>query len=108
MLLLTNLINHPHFAHSYQIFYRNFGRKVRGDGYHRNLQHRYVFAGIVVPIIMGGFFAYSVVNGSTRMLGFAANMLGFFVGWHYVKQGYGILMVDSVLKRLFFTNLEKK
>jgi hypothetical protein len=108
MLLLANLITHPHFAHSYQIFYRHFGRKVRGHGYHRNLQYRYIFAGIVVPIIMGGFFAYSVANGSARMLGYAANMLGFFVGWHYVKQGYGILMVDSVLKRLFFSDLDKK
>ena len=23
----------------------------------------------------------------------------FFVGWHYVKQGYGMLMVDAALKR---------
>jgi hypothetical protein len=108
MLLLTNLINHPHFAHSYQIFYRNFRKKVCGDGYDRNLQYRYVFAGIVVPIIMAGFFAYSVGTQSARMLGYAANVLSFFVGWHYVKQGYGILMVDSVLKRLFFKNHEKK
>src|SRR4249919_1657335 len=27
-LLLANVINNPHFAHSYQIFYRGFGAKL--------------------------------------------------------------------------------
>ena len=29
------------------------------------------------------------------------------VGWHYVKQGYGILIVDSVQKRLMFSGRAK-
>ena len=108
MLLLANVINHPHFAHSYQIFYRNFGRKVRGDGYGRDLQLRYVFAGIVVPLLMGAFFLYGAGTGNTRLLGYASNAMAFFVGWHYVKQGYGMLMVDAVLKRQFFSDKDKK
>lgn len=32
----------------------------------------------------------------------------FFTGWHYVKQGYGMLMVSSVLKRSFYNEAEKK
>jgi hypothetical protein len=31
----------------------------------------------------------------------------FFVGWHYVKQGYGMLMLDAVLKKRFFESREK-
>ncbi|TIN30285.1 MAG: hypothetical protein E5Y31_08165 [Mesorhizobium sp.] len=106
--LLSHLINQPHFAHSYQIFYRNFARKVRGDGYDRNLQIRYIFAGIAVPLIMVAFFAYGSVTGNARLLGYATNAMGFFVGWHYVKQGYGMLMVDAVLKRKFFKDQDKK
>ncbi|MER9584878.1 hypothetical protein [Mesorhizobium sp. M0276] len=106
--LLSHLINQPHFAHSYQIFYRNYARKVRGEGYDRNLQLRYIFAGIVVPLIMGAFFAYGSVTGNARLLGYATNAMGFFVGWHYVKQGYGMLMVDAVLKRKFFSDQDKK
>jgi hypothetical protein len=106
--LLSHLINQPHFAHSYQIFYRNFARKVRGDGYDRNLQIRYIIAGIAVPLIMGAFFAYGSVTGNARLLGYAINAMGFFVGWHYVKQGYGMLMVDAVLKRKFFKDQDKK
>ncbi|MEI9422068.1 hypothetical protein O7A70_12905 [Mesorhizobium sp. Cs1299R1N1] len=108
MLFLAYLINYPHFAHSYQLFYRNFGRKLRGDGYDRNLQIRYVVAGIVVPLLMGAFFAYGSITANARLLGNATNAMFFFVGWHYVKQGYGMLMMDAVLKRRFFTDPDKK
>jgi len=108
MFFLAYVLNYPHFAHSYQIFYRNFGRKVRGQGYDRGLQVRYILAGIVVPLLMGAFFAYGAIAANARLLGNAANAMFFFVGWHYVKQGYGMLMVDAVLKRRFFTDLDKK
>ncbi|OBQ62621.1 hypothetical protein [Mesorhizobium erdmanii] len=108
MLLLSHVINQPHFGHSYQIFYRNFARKVRGDGYSRSLQLRYIIAGIVVPVAMAAFFAYGALTGNVRLLGNATNAMGFFVGWHYVKQGYGMLMVDAVLKRKFFSDQDKK
>ncbi|MEW6633328.1 MAG: hypothetical protein AB1440_20860 [Pseudomonadota bacterium] len=108
MVFVAYLVNYPHFAHSYQIFYRNFARKVSGDGYDRSLQLRYIFAGIVVPLIMGAFFVYGAATSNTHLLGFAANAMFFFVGWHYVKQGYGMLMVDAVLKRKFFDERDKK
>ncbi len=108
MVFVAYVVNYPHFAHSYQLFYRNFGRKVTGDGYDRSLQLRYIFAGIVVPLLMAGFFAYGAAAANTRLLGYATNAMFFFVGWHYVKQGYGMLMVDAVLKRKFFDDRDKK
>ncbi|TIW35941.1 MAG: hypothetical protein E5V62_08945 [Mesorhizobium sp.] len=108
MVFVAYLVNYPHFAHSYQIFYRNFGRKVSGDGYDKGLQIRYIFAGIAVPLIMSAFFAYGAATANTRLLGYATNAMFFFVGWHYVKQGYGMLMVDAVLKRKFFDDRDKK
>ena len=30
MLVIANFVNHPHFAHSYQVFYRHFGDKICG------------------------------------------------------------------------------
>ncbi|TIV63175.1 MAG: hypothetical protein E5V89_31900, partial [Mesorhizobium sp.] len=47
-------------------------------------------------------------TANTRLLGYAANAMFFFVGWHYVKQGYGMLMVDAVLKRKFFDDRDKR
>jgi len=108
MLLLTNVINHPHFAHSYQLFYRNFRNKAFSQGYNPILRARYIFAGIAVPALLALFLGASVLKGDAQLLGYAGNLMVFFVGWHYVKQGYGMLMVDAALKRQFFTREDKK
>ena len=108
MVLLSFAINYPHFAHSYQIFYRQFGRKAFGHDYSPMLRARYLFAGVIVPAALALFFTISVMRGDDRMLAYGANLMFLLVGWHYVKQGYGILMVDAVLKRQFFTDAEKR
>ncbi len=105
-LFLTTFINHPHFAHSYHIFYRDFFAKLGNDDF--ALKNRFIFAGAVVPVIMVLFFIYCILSANLNLLGFAGNAMAFFVGWHYVKQGYGMLMVSSVLKRSFYNNNEKK
>ncbi len=105
---LANLINHPHFAHSYQIFYQNYWQKISHQHPSNGLRVRYIFAGLVVPMALGVFFATCVQMNDAVMLSYGANIMLFFVGWHYVKQGYGMLIVDSVLKRKFFSDSEKK
>jgi hypothetical protein len=108
MLIVAHLVNHPHFAASYQIFYRGFTRKAFSADLGRVMQARYFFAGIVAPVLLVGFCAYAVLRGDARLLGFGGNIMALFVGWHYVKQGYGMLMVDAVLKRKFFKDPDKK
>ena len=105
-LVLANLVNHPHFAHSYQIFYGGFRQKV--TSYPAELRRLYLLCGVVVPIVLAGLLALPVVMNRPDLLGLAVNVMGFFVGWHYVKQGYGMAMLDAVLKRSFFNDAEKK
>ena len=105
--VLMLVINQPHFAHSYQMFYRNFREKAFGASYARALRLRYILAGLVVPAALIAFLAGTALSGSARMLGYGANLMFFLVGWHYVKQGYGILIVDSVQKRLMFSERAK-
>ena len=107
MWMLADVLNHPHFAASYQIFYRNFPQKVLGTGLKRAMRIRYVVAGIVVPAALLAFFALSFAAGDRHMLGYAGNAMLFLVGWHYTKQGYGMLMVDAVYRRRFFDEREK-
>jgi len=108
MLLLANLINHPHFAHSYQIMYRGFRARLTDPALPAELRRDAWIAGVVVPggllLLLGG----AIAAGEIRALGLAGNLLAFLVGWHYVKQGYGILMLDAALKRRFFTEGEKR
>ena len=107
MWMLADVLNHPHFAASYQIFYRNFPEKVFGTRLKRAMRVRYLVAGIVVPAALLAFFTVSFAAGNPHMLGFAGNAMLFLVGWHYTKQGYGMLMVDAVYKRRFFNEREK-
>lgn len=107
-LFLSNLINHPHFAHSYQIFYSNFREKIGSLKYERSLRSRYFFVGIFLPpLIIGGLLCLLFLE-LPRVFGLAANTMFFFVGWHYVKQGYGMAMLDAALKKKFFNSMEKK
>jgi len=108
MLWLTNLVNHPHFAYSYQIFYRDFRNKLFGTSFTPVLRIRYAVAGIAVPLILIIFFGVSIGLGDLKLVASSALLMGFLVGWHYVKQGYGMLMLDAVFHKRFFTLIEKK
>ena len=105
--VLMTVINQPHFAHSYQIFYRNFREKAFGPERPRGLRLRYIIAGLIVPVALIVFLAGTAISGNVRLLALGANLMFFLVGWHYVKQGYGILIVDSVQKRLMFSERAK-
>jgi hypothetical protein len=105
--ILMTVINQPHFAHSYQMFYRNYREKAFGASYAPGLRVRYIIAGLVVPVALIAFLAGTALSGNVRVLTYAANFMFFLVGWHYVKQGYGILIVDSVQKRLMFSDRAK-
>ena len=105
--VLMTAINQPHFAHSYQMFYRNFRTKAFGAPYARGLRLRYIIAGLIVPTVLIGFLGGAALSGSVRVLAYGANLMFFLVGWHYVKQGYGILIVDSVQKRMMFPDRAK-
>jgi hypothetical protein len=108
MLLVANLVNHPHFAHSYQIFYRGYRAKAFTPALGRGMQARYLFAGLIAPLLLAGFLGYGAVAADTRLLGYGGNLMALAVGWHYAKQGYGMLMVDAALKRRFFDERTKK
>ena len=106
MLFLSHFVNHPHFAHSYQLFYKDF--RTRAFSPDSVLAARYRFAGIMVPAVLATFFAVALAEGSTPLLGLAANVMFFTVGWHYAKQGYGILMLDAGRKGLRFGTPERR
>jgi hypothetical protein len=52
------------------------------------------------------FGAY--VAGNVRLLGYAANVMAFTVGWHYMKQGYGVIAVLSAIGRIYYSEIEKR
>ena len=104
MTVLAHLVNHPHFAHSYQIFY---GRRsdVMSGAWGRQLAWRWWWAGVLAPLgLLGwlGFAALRAVAGDTLWIAISINLMGALVGWHYVKQGFGMVMTDAALKRTYW------
>ncbi len=109
-------INYPHFAFSYQIAYRRFGR-CTDTSLPRTVRWRYLFALIGFPVMFVAYAAYALTTssvaadgspGGRMLLGFLVNLMFLTVGWHYCKQCFGILMVMSALKGIYFTRWERR
>ena len=63
MVIVAYLVNYPHFAHSYQLFYRNFGRKVTGTATTGACSSATSSRALWCRWLMAGFFAYGAAGG---------------------------------------------
>lgn len=105
MMILANFINHPHFASSYVMFFGSWGVMRRANA-PASLLAGWWIAGVVVPVLLGGVLllsAHAWLQGDTFWMGLCVNLMGALVGWHYVKQGFGMAMTDAALKRSFWS-----
>ena len=107
-LVLANVLNFPHFANSYQLLYSGIRMRILGSESTRKVRLRYIWAGFVAPALIGGFLFGACLLGDVRLLGYSANAMAFFVGWHYVKQGYGVIAVLSAIRRIVYSDTEKR
>lgn len=101
-------VNFPHFAYSYLLFYPGFKERLTGTETTLASKIRLTIAGIVVPLIMLVFFIKAFHAQDQKYLGWAVMAMVFTVGWHYVKQGYGVLITLSLYKSVFYNNWEKR
>lgn len=102
------VINNPHFAVTYLLFYKDARRRALGGALPPMQRARYVFAGVVVPLALLAWAGFALSRGSARSMGFMIELMFFLVGWHYVKQGFGILTVFSARRGFRFDPLERK
>ena len=104
---LDYVANFPHFAYSYQLMYQDFPKKIAGliDPV---LRYRYILAGILVPVAMIAFFVWGYWQNSTVLIKHAVNVMLLTAGWHYAKQGFGILIVTSVYRKIFYSAWERR
>lgn len=105
---LSNVLNFPHFANSYQLLYTGIAGRIFGHDSPTKVRLRYVWAGFVAPVLIGGFMFTAYYLGNPRLLGYAANAMAFTTGWHYIKQGYGVIAVLSAIRRIYYSEIEKR
>jgi hypothetical protein len=104
----ASLINDPHFSVTYLLFYRDARARAFGEAYAPRQRLRYWFAGLLVPLVLAGWATAAVAWGSAPALGALIQVMFVLVGWHYVKQGFGVLMVLSARRGVSWTPLERR
>jgi len=101
------LINDPHFAVTYFLFYKDGRARAFGSVFDRAQRARYLVAGLVVPLLMLVWAATALATKSAAALGYLIQAMFFLVGWHYVKQGFGVLAVLGARRGVRFTPRER-
>ena len=102
------VINDPHFAVTYLLFYRDVKNRALGASYEPAQRVRYLVAGVVVPVVLAAWGIAGLASGSAHVLGWLFESMFLLVGWHYVKQGFGVLTVLSARRGVRFSPLERK
>ena len=105
---LATVINDPHFAVTYLLFYRDARRRAFGGELSRVQRLRYLAAGVIVPIALAGWAAAALITRSAEIMGSMIQLMFLLVGWHYVKQGFGVLSVLSARRGVSFSLRERR
>jgi hypothetical protein len=108
MFHAAHLINDPHFSVTYLLFYKDARRRAFGAAFSTTQRVRYLIAGLIVPVLLGGWLLWALDTGSARQLGLAIQLMFLLVGWHYVKQGFGVLSVLSARRGVQYSTFERR
>jgi hypothetical protein len=101
------VVNDPHFAVTYVLFYRDFVGRAFGGAFGSGLRVRYVVAGIAVPFGLAAWAVAALATKSAVALGLLIQLMFFLVGWHYVKQGFGVMVVLAARRGVRFARGER-
>ncbi len=94
-------VNHPHFLSSYVLMYGDFSNKIFKE-------KRYFWSAVIVPVILFFTIGYGLYKMDKIILGHMASGMYFLVGWHYVKQIFGFIVVTSAHRKQYYSDLERK
>ncbi|HVK63860.1 MAG TPA: hypothetical protein VM694_05285 [Polyangium sp.] len=101
------VINDPHFAVTYLLFYKDVKARAFGGAFRGAQRVRYLVAGFGVPLILGGLSMVGLATRSAFTLSLLFRLMFFLVGWHYVKQGFGVFTVLAARRGVRFTPRER-
>jgi hypothetical protein len=108
MFHAAHVINDPHFAVTYLLFYKGIKRRLLGDTVRGAQRLRYLLVGCVLPLALGAVIYLALAHNSARALGALIELMFLLVGWHYVKQGFGVLSVLSARRGVAYSTLERR
>jgi hypothetical protein len=100
-------INDPHFSVTYVLFYKTGLARAFDSALRPSQRARYLLAGVVVPIALASWAVFALATKSASALGAMIQLMFLLVGWHYVKQGFGVMMVLSAQRGVRFDRWER-
>jgi hypothetical protein len=103
----AHVVNDPHFAVTYLLFYEKARARAFGGEFPPLQRARYVFAALVVPAALVGWAATALAWRSAWSLGLLIQLMFLLVGWHYVKQGFGVMTVLAARRGVRFLPRER-
>lgn len=101
------LVNYPHFAASYQLLYLDAGKDFFSLRTRPWFALRLWWAGLIVPLLLLSYFVFALSQDSIVLMGYMVNAMSFFVGWHYVKQIFGCVIVLSAARKISYATWER-
>jgi hypothetical protein len=104
----AHLINDPHFAVTYLLFYKDVRARAFGAGFDGAQRARYLLAGLFAPLSLGAWMAAAIALRSPVMLGGLIQLMFLLVGWHYAKQGFGVLAVLAARRGVRISAAERR
>ncbi|HEX5659143.1 MAG TPA: hypothetical protein VFX59_18245 [Polyangiales bacterium] len=104
----AHLVNDPHFAVSYLLFYEDVRARAFGAAFSSGQRVRYWLAGFVVPLCLLAWAGYALLTRCLPAFGILIQLMFWLVGWHYVKQGFGVLMVLGAQRGMRFSLRERQ
>jgi hypothetical protein len=107
MFYAAYAINDPHFSVTYLLFYEDARARALGTAFPPWQRARYLVAGFVVPALLVAWAGAALAAHSAVRLGLMVQLMYLLVGWHYVKQGFGVMTVLSARRGIRFRPRER-
>jgi hypothetical protein len=107
MFHAAHVINDPHFAVTYSLFYEDAKNRALGAAFSPAQRLRYWLAGFVAPLALAAWAVSALAMKSAAVLGAQIQLMFLLVGWHYVKQGFGVMTVLSARRGVFYSSRER-
>lgn len=100
-VVLSYFVNNPHFLASYFLIYKDFRARIFRD-------IAYFWAAVFVPLVLAGLFVATLVRQDAWWMAHLITAMFFLVGWHYVKQVFGCVIVSSARRKIFYAERERQ
>jgi hypothetical protein len=94
------IANFPHFLSSYHLLYYDCRDRLFSN-------YRFWVASLISPAILLALLIYGMTAPDIKVMGQILNAMYFFVGWHYIKQTFGVISVCNAQEKISFTKSER-